>query len=182
MTVGRASPSRRPMKTLSRLSPSNSWGIGAFLAHDISLASSASFATVFMLRAVPALGSPGFAASTGPCPFAVSDIDLARAERHPFVGDIFRGRDAASSAGASSKKIATTRLPGSSANGLAATTAAISSALRSMTPHRLAHMRAERIFELTLHAASGFVADEQQVAAGDEGSRAIRGRALRRSP
>ena len=32
-------------------------GDGTFLAHDISLASSASFATVFMLRAVPALAA-----------------------------------------------------------------------------------------------------------------------------
>jgi hypothetical protein len=40
----------------------------------------------------------------------------------------------AAGAGGASRKIATTRLPGASANGLPATTAAISAALRTTTP------------------------------------------------
>ena len=52
MTVGRGSSSRRPTNTPSSCSPSNSRE-SALLAHSASLASSASFATLFMFRAVP---------------------------------------------------------------------------------------------------------------------------------
>ena len=63
----------------------------------------------------------------------IVDVDFPPAERDPLVARPLCSVSA-DFGGASSRKMATTRLPGSLANGLSETTCAISAALRTITP------------------------------------------------